>query len=220
MSLNQRLIAGLLLLVALITTVALLAVSILHGGAAQARLAHTATLISLISILAAILIAVGTGMAVLGPLRRAAQQMRAIGQGNLEQRLEWSADDSLGHVANDVNRMVVHVRDLRETEFGRKQMEHQLSDAVVQSIFEPVIVTDARGQVLKLNTAAEQLLGEKASDRMALANTPGGEKILKAVRDAVSMQRRCSRCGLGRQSAATGCARRRSATRTASCWAQ
>ena len=57
-----------------------------------------------------------------------------------------------------------------ETEFGRKQMEHQLSDAVVQSIFEPVIVTDARGQVLKLNTAAEQLLGEKASDRMALTS--------------------------------------------------
>jgi NtrC-family two-component system sensor histidine kinase KinB len=189
MSLNQRLIAGLLLLVALVTTVALLAVSILHGGAAQARLAYTATLVSWIAIPAAILIAVGTAMAVLGPLRRAAQQMRAIGQGNLEQRLEWSSDDSLGHVANDVNRMVVHVRDLRETEFGRKQMEHQLSDAVVQSIFEPVIVTDARGQVLKLNTAAEQLLGEKASDRMALANTPGGEKILKAVRDAVSMQR-------------------------------
>ncbi|HEV3150042.1 MAG TPA: ATP-binding protein [Acidobacteriaceae bacterium] len=189
MSLNQRLIAGLLLLVALVTTVALLAVSILHGGAAQARLAQTATLVSWIAIPAAILIAVGSAMAVLGPLRRAAQQMRAIGQGNLEQRLEWSSDDSLGQVANDVNRMVVHVRDLRETEFGRKQMEHQLSDAVVQSIFEPVIVTDARGEVLKLNTAAEQLLGEKAGDRMALANTPGGEKILKAVRDAVSMQR-------------------------------
>src|ERR1700761_953808 len=189
MSLNQRLIAGLLLLAALVTTVAVLTLSILHGGGSRPRRAQTATLVSWIAIPAAILIAVGTAMAVLGPLRRAAQQMRAIGQGNLEQRLEWSGDDSLGRIANDVNRMVVHVRDLRETEFGRKQMEHQLSDAVVQSIFEPVIVTDARGQVLKLNTAAEQLLGEKASDRMALANTRGGEKILKAVRDAVSMQR-------------------------------
>jgi signal transduction histidine kinase len=126
---------------------------------------------------------------VLGPLRRAAEQMRAIGQGTLEQRLDWSANDSLGKIANDVNRMAVHVRDLRETDFGRKQMEHQLSDAVVQSIFEPVIVTDAKGQVLKLNTAAEQLLRDAAVDRMALASTPGGEKILKAVRDAVSMQR-------------------------------
>jgi NtrC-family two-component system sensor histidine kinase KinB len=188
MSLNQRLIAGLLLLVALVTAVAVLTVSALRGAAAHG-LAHTATVVAWVAIPAAICIAVGLAMSVLGPLRRAAEQARAIGQGNLEQRLEWSADDSLGRIANDVNRMVVHVRDLRETEFGRKQMEHQLSDAVVQSIFEPVIVTDARGQVLKLNTAAEQLLGEAAVDRMALENTPGGQKILKAVRDAVSMQR-------------------------------
>jgi PAS domain-containing protein len=122
--------------------------------------------------------------------------------------------------------MVVHVRDLRETEFGRKQMEHQLSDAVVQSIFEPVIVTDARGQVLKLNTAAEQLLGEAAEGSMALEKTPGGQKILKAVRDAVSMQRpvahegEAARCGSGRRNAATGCAQRRFATRRANCWAR
>jgi NtrC-family two-component system sensor histidine kinase KinB len=189
MSLNQRLIAGLLLLVALVTALALLSMRALRGGAAHDPLAHTETLVAWIAIPAAILIAIAAAMAVLHPLRRAAEQARAIGQGNLEQRLEWSADDSLGQMANDVNRMVVHVRDLRETEFGRKQMEHQLSDAVVQSIFEPVIVTDARGQVLKLNTAAEQLLGESAGDRMALANTPGGQKILTAVRDAVSMQR-------------------------------
>ena len=189
MSLNQRLIAGLLLLVALVTAVALLTVSALRGAAAHGELARTATLVAWIAIPFTILIAVGIAMAVLRPLRHAAEQVRAIGQGNLEQRLEWSGDDSLGQMAHDVNRMVVHVRDLRETEFGRKQMEHQLSDAVVQSIFEPVIVTDARGQVLKLNTAAEQLLGEAAGNRMDLANTPGGEKILKAVRDAVSMQR-------------------------------
>jgi PAS domain-containing protein len=206
MSLNQRLIAGLLLLVALVTALALLSMRALRGGAAHDPLKHTETLIAWIAIPAAILIAVGAAMAVLGPLRRAAGQVRAIGQGNLEQRLEWSADDSLGQMANDVNRMVVHVRDLRETEFGRKQMEHQLSDAVVQSIFEPVIVTDARGQVLKLNTAAEQLLGESAGDRMALANTRAKPP--------------CCRCGLARRSAAIACERRRSAIRMGSCWGQ
>jgi signal transduction histidine kinase len=67
-------------------------------------------------------------------------------------------------------------------------MDQQLSDAVVQSIFEPVIVTDAKGHVLKLNQAAKEVLGEAAADRMALTNTPGGERILRAVRDAISMQ--------------------------------
>lgn len=187
MNLNQRLIAGLLLLVALVAALAALTLSALHG--VEGSVAHTIWLVAWIAIPAALCVAAVCAIAVLGPLRRAAEQMRAIGQGTLEQRLDWSADDSLGKIANDVNRMAVHVRDLRETDFGRKQMEHQLSDAVVQSIFEPVIVTDAKGQVLKLNTAAEQLLRDAAVDRAALASTPGGEKILKAVRDAVSMQR-------------------------------
>ena len=68
-------------------------------------------------------------------------------------------------------------------------MEFQLSDAVLQSIFEPIIVTDGKGHVLKLNQAAAELLGEAAGDRMALANTPGGDKILSAIKDAVSMQK-------------------------------
>jgi two-component system, NtrC family, sensor histidine kinase KinB len=187
MNLNQRLIAGLILLVALVATLAVLALSTVHTAAAQ-----TLTVVAWVSIPAAISIAIVLGIALLRPLRRAAEQMRSLGQGNLEQRLEWSGDDSLGQIANDVNRMAVHVRDLRETEFGRKQMAHQLSDAVVQSIFEPVIVTDAQGQVLKLNAAAQQLLGEEADD---LANTPGGEKILSAVRDAVSMRRPVAREG-------------------------
>jgi signal transduction histidine kinase len=68
-------------------------------------------------------------------------------------------------------------------------MEFQLSDAVLQSIFEPIIVTDGKGHVLKVNQAASELLGEAAGDRMALANTPGGEKILDAIRNVVAMQK-------------------------------
>ena len=85
--------------------------------------------------------------------------------------------------------MAVRLRDLRDTESGRREMEFQLSDAVLQSIFEPVIVTDAKGHVLKLNQSANDLLGDAASDRMALTTTPGGEKILDSVREAVAMQR-------------------------------
>ena len=83
----------------------------------------------------------------------------------------------------------MRLREVRDTEAGRRQMEFQLSDAVLQSIFEPIIVTDGKGHVLKVNQAAAELLGEAAGDRMALANTPGGDKILSAIRDAVSMQK-------------------------------
>jgi NtrC-family two-component system sensor histidine kinase KinB len=83
----------------------------------------------------------------------------------------------------------VRLRELRESEAGQRQMEFQLSDAVLQSIFEPIIVTDGKGHLLKVNQAATELLGEAATDRMALAKAPGGDKILSAIRDAVSMQK-------------------------------
>ena len=141
------------------------------------------------SILTAVALSAATIFFVVLPLRRTAATARRIGQGELQKRIEWSVHDDLGTIATELNRMAIRLRDLRETEAGRRQMEHQLSDAVVQSIFEPVIVTDARGQLLKLNQAAREMLGEAAADRMALTNTPGGDKILSAIASAVSMQR-------------------------------
>ena len=126
---------------------------------------------------------------VIVPLRHTARVARRIGQGDLHQRVEWRSKDDLGTIATELNRLAIRLRDLRETESGRRQMEFQLIDAVVRSIFEPVIVTDGRGQVLKLNQAAVELLGSSSEDRMVLASTPGGDKILSAIRAAVSMQR-------------------------------
>jgi signal transduction histidine kinase len=40
-----------------------------------------------------------------------------------------------------------------------------------------------------VNQAAAELLGESATDRMVLTNTPGGAKILSAIRDAIAMQK-------------------------------
>ena len=140
------------------------------------------------SVLAALLAAVTIAL-VLIPVHSLARDARKIAQGNLEHRVEWSSRDSFGAIAAEVNRIAVRLRELRESEAGRRQMEFQLSDAVLQSIFEPVIVTDGRGQLLKVNPAAAELLGEAANDRMALANTPGGDKILSSIRDAVAMQK-------------------------------
>ena len=126
------------------------------------------------------------------PLRLAAMAARRMGQGDLQQRIDWPRSDELGTVATEFNRLAIRLRDLRDTESGRREMEHQLSDAIVQSIFEPVIVTDGRGQVLKLNKAARELLGDAADNRMALTSTPGGDQILAAIGTAISLQRTVS----------------------------
>ncbi|HEX3571775.1 MAG TPA: ATP-binding protein [Acidobacteriaceae bacterium] len=146
-----------------------------------------------LSIAAAAVISGMMLLLVITPLRRTARIARRIGQGDLHQRVEWRSKDDLGTIATELNRLAIRLRDLRETESGRRQMEFQLADAVVRSIFEPVIVTDSKGQVLKVNQSAIEVLGGGSDggevDRMVLASTPGGDKILDAIRAAVSMQR-------------------------------
>jgi len=181
LNLAQRLILGCVLLAAL--TLGLLAAT--HRAlqaAGQLRLAWAFAAI-------AILVEIATVYFVLHPIHKLAKDAHKIAQGNLEYRTDWNSRDDFGVLAAELNRLAVRLRDLHDSEAGLRQMEFQLSDAVLQSIFEPIIVTDGKGHILKVNQAAAELLGDAATDRMALANTPGGDKILSAIRDAVSMQK-------------------------------
>jgi len=181
LNLSQRLILGCVLLAGLTAGLAIATHSTL-AAAGQSRLAW-------MTVAAAVLVAAGTIFFVLKPIGMLARDARRIAQGNLEHRTEWSSHDSFGVIANELNRIAVTLRELHDSEAGRRQMEFQLSDAVLQSIFEPIIVTDGKGHVLKLNQAASELMGDAAGDRMALAKAPGGDKILSAISDAVSMQK-------------------------------
>jgi len=181
LNLSQRLILGCVLLTAFTVGLAIVARHAL-SGAGEGGLGLAFALASLLTCAVTIIL-------VLRPIHILSRDAKSIAQGNLEHRVEWSSHDDFGAIASELNRIAVRLRDLRDSEAGRRQMEFQLSDAVLQSIFEPIIVTDAKGHVLKVNQAAAEILGEAAADRMALTTTPGGEKILSAIRDAVSMQK-------------------------------
>jgi NtrC-family two-component system sensor histidine kinase KinB len=190
LNLTQRLTVGCVLLVALSLTLAVWVHRVLVPGG---KAGGTHALILWLLSGSVILVATTTLILVLRPIQQVSKDIRRIASGDLSHRSDWGIGnkgrDSFGVIANEMNRLAVRLRELRETEAGRRQMEFQLSDAVLQSIFEPIIVTDSKGHVLKVNQAASEVLGSAATDRMALTNTPGGDKILEAIRNAVSMQR-------------------------------
>ncbi len=181
LNLSQRLILGCLILACLLAG--------LVGATHRALAAAGQSTMAFAVLGVAIVTALGTIYFVLSPIKNLARDAHRIAQGNLEHRVEWSSRDSFGVLAGELSRIAIRLRELRDTEAGRRQMEFQLSDAVLQSIFEPIIVTDGKGHVLKVNQAAAELMGDAATDRMALTNTPGGDKILSAIRDAVQMQK-------------------------------
>ncbi len=129
---------------------------------------------------------------VVDPISLLAEKAKRIGEGDFDQHISISSKDEIGVLATEFNRMLVRLRDLRQSDYGRLLIEQKKSDAVIDSICEPVIVTNARHRVIKINRAARQLFGGVLSgngDGDDLQGLEGGERILRAVHDAVSMQR-------------------------------
>jgi NtrC-family two-component system sensor histidine kinase KinB len=131
---------------------------------------------------------------VIDPILVLTEKAQLIAEGNFDQHIDISSRDEIGSLADEFNRMAVRLRELRNSSHWQLQIEQKKSDAVIESIYEPVIVTDAQGQVTKLNRTAAQLFGVSESAgasgrRLSLSDFSAGAHILRAVEDAVSMQR-------------------------------
>jgi signal transduction histidine kinase/HAMP domain-containing protein len=129
---------------------------------------------------------------VVNPISLLARKAKRIGEGDFDQHITISSKDEIGVLAIEFDRMLVRLRDLRKSDYGRLLIEQKKSDAVIDSICEPVIVTDSHDRVIKINRATRQLFGASLSGGngdVDLEGLEGGERILRAVRDAVSMQR-------------------------------
>jgi two-component system, NtrC family, sensor histidine kinase KinB len=129
---------------------------------------------------------------VVDPISMLAEKAKRIGEGDFDQHISVASKDEIGVLAAEFNRMLVRLRDLRKSDYGRLLIEQKKSDAVIDSIGEPVIVTNSRDRVIKINRAARQLFGGSLipnGDGVGLEGLEGGDRIAHAVRDAVSMQR-------------------------------
>lgn len=130
---------------------------------------------------------------VVAPISALTDKARRIGEGDLDQYIDTSSRDEIGVLASEFNRMAARLRNVRRSDYGRLLVEQKKSDAVIDSIYEPVIVTDAQGQVIKINNAGRQLFDGSAANghggEFTLSGVAGGDLILRAVRAAIGMQR-------------------------------
>lgn len=130
---------------------------------------------------------------VVGPISTLTEKAKRIAEGDFEQPIDIQSRDEIGVLAAEFNRMTARLRDLRRSDNWRMLIEQKKSDAVIDSISDPVLVTDMQGRLIKINRAAEQLFGasrdEVDRDTMSSAGSGAAEDILRAVKEAVAMQR-------------------------------
>ena len=118
LTLYQRLIFGYVLLLGLLLAVGVHGTLSLHraatldhqatlptAAAAQERavLGRRATTVATVCTLSGVLVTIGFLFSIIRPIRRTAAAARRIGQGELNQRIEWRTRDDLGTIATELN---------------------------------------------------------------------------------------------------------------------
>jgi PAS domain S-box-containing protein len=147
-------------------------------------------------LIAGVLVAVGLALAfflaqqIVGPLQRLTESTARIAGGDLGARVEIDSHDEVGVLAAEYNRMAENLRQLRDSDLGKLLVAQQTTEAAIDSLYDPVIVTDADGHVTKLNPAAEEIFGsEKENTGMHVGEVARDARIAGAVAEAIESQR-------------------------------
>jgi NtrC-family two-component system sensor histidine kinase KinB len=113
-----------------------------------------------------------------------------IASGDFDAPAEVLSHDEIGLLATEFNRMAEHIRHLRRSDLGKLLVAQQTTEAIIASLYDPVLVTDAQGGVTKLNPAAEQLFGPEAQNMgKPVAEIAHDSQIALAVSETLRSQR-------------------------------
>ncbi len=154
------------------------------------RASYTSIGVTAGAFILALFLVTWTIRAALTPLRSLARQAEEIGIGHLNQRIELHRTDEIGMLAASFNQMAEKLREARRLEEARLHRAERMSDAALENLYDPVIVTDAATCVVHLNHAAEGLFGpEQRAAGLPITKVVSEARIAEAVQRAVHHER-------------------------------
>jgi NtrC-family two-component system sensor histidine kinase KinB len=125
----------------------------------------------------------------LRPLRSLARQAEEIGAGHWMHRIEVNRNDEIGALAASFNNMAEKLREAWELEEQRLHRAEVMSDAALENLYDPVIVTDGDGKVVHWNRAASGLFGpEEPALGRPIAAAVGEQRIAEAISNAIHQE--------------------------------
>ncbi len=109
-----------------------------------------------------IAVEIGLSNAILGPVRQLTDATTRIAEGDLDAAVPVRSADEIGTLAVGFNRMAERIRELRRSDLGKLLVAQQTTEAAIDSLYDPVLVTDSDRRVTRINAAAERLFGARA----------------------------------------------------------
>jgi len=168
--------------------------AMLAKAAAAAGVAQRWFLMTLTVASALVVAGLGLALTLAGKMVRPVHALTAatarIASGDLDAQAEVLSHDEIGLLATEFNRMAEHIRQLHRSDVGKLLVAQQTTEAIIDSLYDPVLVTDAQGGVTKLNPAAEEIFGPAGQNLgKPVAAIARDRQLALAVAEALHSQR-------------------------------
>ncbi len=117
--------------------------------------------LALILMAAGVAIELSLSRSIVGPVTQLTAATTRLAAGALDTAVPVRSEDEIGTLAAGFNRMAERIRELRRSDLGKLLVAQQTTEAAIDSLYDPVLVTDGAGVVTRINPAAERLFGAR-----------------------------------------------------------
>jgi NtrC-family two-component system sensor histidine kinase KinB len=100
---------------------------------------------------------------IIRPVRQLTDATNRVAAGDFDTTVNIQSGDELGTLARRFNEMAERIRQHRRSDLGKVLIAQQTAEAAVDSLYDPIIVTDAEGRIQRINKAAEPLFGPEGT---------------------------------------------------------
>jgi two-component system, NtrC family, sensor histidine kinase KinB len=110
------------------------------------------------AVILSILAAIKFSRSIIRPAEELTRSVRLIGEGRLNQKIDISTDDEIGVLSREFNKMTERLRAYEQMNIQKIITEKKKSETIVNSIADPLLVTDSEGLLVLMNKAAADML--------------------------------------------------------------
>jgi len=144
-------------------------------------------IVALLSVALGLVIAYLIARRTTTPLRNLTDTVKQLQAGNLNAKIAITGADEIGDLAFEFNRLSERLQQYEAINISEIVREKQKSEAIIESIEDPLLLFDADGQLLLMNKAAELVTGitEQTAIGRPLWQLFRDKKILKDIERAI-----------------------------------
>ncbi|MGM0381312.1 MAG: ATP-binding protein [bacterium] len=123
----------------------------------------------------------------LKPIKKLTRGVQKIQGGNLHHRIQLESEDEVGELAREFNAMTQRIEKYERMNIRKLESEKNKSEAIVNNISNPIIVTDNDHQISLLNPAAEEIFNcrEKEAKEKHFLEVMNNQEIFDHIEKAL-----------------------------------